>query len=293
MADPQTVRAEAERLARQFHDVYERLAPSFGYETRQETRAFDSITPNGRLMIAVCAEVGGALRARVRREALEPISEAHAALRDYFVDWGGEHELEGCPMDDTCACPMLLRVNAPTPAVRQRAWRLAQGLLRGIAGCAVLCHAGDIEREGEAMTGWTEPRYCLKCGDPTSLCQCPADDAAQEAAAPEWAAKVLDEVCGILDKTGKDEVLYPEAARFIAAAFDAQAGKLVAEVRAARELLAEIEWAGEDKREPLSRLPCCPNCGGWPAPSERDGHPPIGHTADCLLAALLGKADGV
>jgi len=44
----------AEGLARKFHDLYEELAPSFGYETRQDTREFDPTTPNGRLMIAVC-----------------------------------------------------------------------------------------------------------------------------------------------------------------------------------------------------------------------------------------------
>jgi hypothetical protein len=44
-------------LARQFHATYERLAPSFGYETRAETRDFDADFPNGRLMIAVCAEI--------------------------------------------------------------------------------------------------------------------------------------------------------------------------------------------------------------------------------------------
>lgn len=46
-----------EKLARLFHETYERLAPSFGYETRTETRKFDPNTPNGRLMIAVCAEL--------------------------------------------------------------------------------------------------------------------------------------------------------------------------------------------------------------------------------------------
>jgi hypothetical protein len=44
-------------LAKQFHDTYERLAPSFGYETRAETREFDPDSPNGRLMIAVCQEI--------------------------------------------------------------------------------------------------------------------------------------------------------------------------------------------------------------------------------------------
>lgn len=28
-------------LARLFHDTYEKLAPSFGYETREETKIFD------------------------------------------------------------------------------------------------------------------------------------------------------------------------------------------------------------------------------------------------------------
>lgn len=44
-------------LARQFHDLYESMAPQFGYETRPETRQFDPESKNGRLMIAVCAEI--------------------------------------------------------------------------------------------------------------------------------------------------------------------------------------------------------------------------------------------
>ena len=44
-------------IARRFHDAYERLAPSFGYTTREDTRAFDPASSNGRLMIAVCAEI--------------------------------------------------------------------------------------------------------------------------------------------------------------------------------------------------------------------------------------------
>lgn len=48
---------DVETLARRFHEAYERLAPSFGYETRAETRHFDPASDNGRLMIAVCAEI--------------------------------------------------------------------------------------------------------------------------------------------------------------------------------------------------------------------------------------------
>jgi len=47
----------AERWARRFHEVYEELAPSFGYETRAETRAFDRNSANGKLTIAVCERV--------------------------------------------------------------------------------------------------------------------------------------------------------------------------------------------------------------------------------------------
>lgn len=44
-------------LAWLFHQTYEKLAPSFGYETREETRDFDPGTPNGKLMLAVAEEV--------------------------------------------------------------------------------------------------------------------------------------------------------------------------------------------------------------------------------------------
>jgi hypothetical protein len=47
-----------------FHDHYEELAPEFGYETRPETRNFRPTTPDGRLMIAVCAKVLTAIQER-------------------------------------------------------------------------------------------------------------------------------------------------------------------------------------------------------------------------------------
>lgn len=48
---------DALSLAILFHRNYERLAPSFGYATRDDTKQFDPSTPNGRLMVAVCAEI--------------------------------------------------------------------------------------------------------------------------------------------------------------------------------------------------------------------------------------------
>lgn len=48
---------EAVELAILFHNTYERLAPIFGYETREDTKSFDINTPNGKLMISVCKEI--------------------------------------------------------------------------------------------------------------------------------------------------------------------------------------------------------------------------------------------
>ena len=48
---------EEVELAILFHNTYERLAPSFGYETRLDTKSFEINTPNGMLMIAVCKEI--------------------------------------------------------------------------------------------------------------------------------------------------------------------------------------------------------------------------------------------
>ncbi len=57
----------------QRHRAYERLAPSFGYETRQETRAFDPESKNGRLMVAVCGELMAATPA-AQPVAVEPVA---------------------------------------------------------------------------------------------------------------------------------------------------------------------------------------------------------------------------
>jgi len=49
----------AEEMARRFHEAYERLAPSFGYKTREASAVPWEDVPeqNKALMIAVCAEM--------------------------------------------------------------------------------------------------------------------------------------------------------------------------------------------------------------------------------------------
>jgi hypothetical protein len=45
------------KLAIRFHELYEKYAPEYGYETRAESRVFDASSPNGRLMIRVCRDI--------------------------------------------------------------------------------------------------------------------------------------------------------------------------------------------------------------------------------------------
>ena len=58
------IEGSAEELARTFHETYERLAPQFGYETREASAVPWHLVPtaNRNLMIAVAAEIlfGGA-----------------------------------------------------------------------------------------------------------------------------------------------------------------------------------------------------------------------------------------
>jgi len=73
----------SEKLAVIFHDVYEMLAPFYGYETRKETREFDPESNNGKLMRACChfiikTEINPLL-SQAKREGAE---EAYMVLDD-------------------------------------------------------------------------------------------------------------------------------------------------------------------------------------------------------------------
>lgn len=67
----------AEELAQLFHTKYEEIAPSFGYQTRQETAIpwseIAEDNTNKRLMIAVAGEVLQAVQ----------LDELHTLIRDY------------------------------------------------------------------------------------------------------------------------------------------------------------------------------------------------------------------
>lgn len=69
-------------LAMKFHETYERLAPDFGYETRDDTKQFDPQSKNGKLMIAVCHEVNE----KVKTDISKIIDEAKPPY------WSGDAE---------------------------------------------------------------------------------------------------------------------------------------------------------------------------------------------------------
>jgi fructose-specific phosphotransferase system component IIB len=74
-----------EQMAELFHEAYERLAPEFGYETREETRQFDPESKNGKLMIATCAAVIAHARPQIEAVARAAALE-DAALK--VLEWG-------------------------------------------------------------------------------------------------------------------------------------------------------------------------------------------------------------
>lgn len=73
---PPNIEGEDIKIARLFHDTYERLAPKFGYETRDDTKEFDPTTPNGKLMTAVCGEIKATIEREARRKTIEDIARA-------------------------------------------------------------------------------------------------------------------------------------------------------------------------------------------------------------------------
>jgi hypothetical protein len=73
----------AEAVARLFHEAYERLAPQFGYETREASAVPWVEVPeaNRRLVIAVAGEVAPLIAAQALRPVDDLLRRAHRAMR--------------------------------------------------------------------------------------------------------------------------------------------------------------------------------------------------------------------
>ena len=83
-----TVESEDEFIARAFHEAYERLAPQFGYRTREASAVPWEDVPqaNRDLMVATAASVKHVVLARhVRETGCEGLREAALAYRDLTV----------------------------------------------------------------------------------------------------------------------------------------------------------------------------------------------------------------
>lgn len=79
-----------EETARLFHETYERLAPSHGYETRKASAVpwEDVPEPNRSLMVAVAGEVSQQIEAAVRQTLA---GEVEALCPDFDVPHAADH----------------------------------------------------------------------------------------------------------------------------------------------------------------------------------------------------------
>lgn len=126
------------KLAQMFHEAYERLAPSFGYETRAETRTFDQNSNNGKLMIAVCAEIISAAAASGAKVPEETILHLDSIVK--FAYSHGFHELGYDPIATIRSCiaaltpapvkevPEDVRKDAELPPLPEPAYRTINGM---------------------------------------------------------------------------------------------------------------------------------------------------------------------
>lgn len=95
LATPQTMEKDWNKVAELFHDTYETLAPSYGYETREDTKQFDPESKNGKLMVAVCKFVLTSEIQRAKEDLLQDVG--------YICDrrYPG---IKNCPMDSLKQC---------------------------------------------------------------------------------------------------------------------------------------------------------------------------------------------
>lgn len=101
-------------LAVLFHDTYERLAPKYGYETRQDTKRFDPVTPNGQLMVAVCLDLLSQERLwSGSSETSEQLTHCELSLHEFDPGQTSEYWLRYAeqPEDTQKACEGPLRAS--------------------------------------------------------------------------------------------------------------------------------------------------------------------------------------
>jgi hypothetical protein len=135
--------AEADQLAQLFHETYERLAPDFGYRTREASAVPWAEVPenNRRLMVATAAAIIDSLAPAGLDAASSGLDALVTALGTHFLK-------DGSP----CFCPRWDAIHANGDIVHQPCCRMGRMAL-GYSGDArtVGCAASDDECKGRAL----------------------------------------------------------------------------------------------------------------------------------------------
>jgi hypothetical protein len=166
---------QAEKLARKFHEKYEELAPQFGYETRHETRSFDPASPNGRLMIAVCAALAAQQEPDWRHPKIQALigRDAHKGIQLRLIEQlleNPEYEPTALSMEywDSTHDKLLKALSAQPPVV-------PQGLIERCREILEWQSTGYLK--GDALRIFAKEKY----GDAHNALQCAEADTASEA----------------------------------------------------------------------------------------------------------------
>lgn len=133
-----------EAIARRFHESYERLAPSYGYETREDTKEFDPESKNGRLMTAVCGEIA---------EAIERAAEALVA------DWLGGQAAEERARAEKEGRALVAATDPHHEARHARRMGRHEVRAGALREAAEAVRQGRARREGGAAEGGGRPEY--------------------------------------------------------------------------------------------------------------------------------------
>ena len=80
-------------ITKKFHDTYEKLASEYTYETREDTKAFDINSNNGKLMYATVNEIVSPILKENKKQK-EVIKKAIALLNNPWSFESGNKEVD-------------------------------------------------------------------------------------------------------------------------------------------------------------------------------------------------------
>jgi Lar family restriction alleviation protein len=174
--------ADSEQLAQMFHETYERLAPSFGYETRKSSAKPWADVPenNKRLMIAVCREIQAATCSSQptgdRAKALEDFSQPTVTEEERAAVLAAFDRAETSPSEEiTSAIALVFAVHRdairallsaqPSDRGGKQYYRSREFYIEYFS--SVLCRMDNLDpkrwRAGSETFEWTEFEQHAEC----------------------------------------------------------------------------------------------------------------------------------